>query len=122
MPEGQAFDGTSLVPLLRGDAQDADRTIFFHYPHYHHSEPAGAIRQGDFKLIEFFGDGPTELYNLRDDFGESRNLADELPETAAALQGQLAAWREEVGAAMPVVNPDFDEARRMEWGRHPDRQ
>ncbi len=122
MPEGQAFDGTSLVPLLRGDAQDADRTIFFHYPHYHHSEPAGAIRQGDFKLIEFFDDGRTELYNLHDDIGESHNLAGELSETAAGLQAQLAAWREEIGAAMPVANPDFDEARRAEWGRHPDRQ
>ena len=36
------------------------------------------------------------------------------------MQTLLAEWREEVGAAMPVVNPDFDEARRNEWGRHPD--
>lgn len=122
MPEGQAFDGTSLVPLLQGGAQAAERTIFFHYPHYHHSVPAGAIRQGDFKLIEFFGDMRSELYNLRDDIGESRDLAGELPVKAAALQTQLAAWRGGIGAAMPVENPDFDETRRGEWGRHPDRR
>ena len=122
MPDGQAFDGISAVPVLRGAAPDAERAIFFHYPHYHHSVPAGAIRQGDFKLIEFFDDGHTELYNLREDIGEVHNLADDLPEKTAMMQALLAEWREQVGAVMPVTNPDFDEARRSEWGRHPDRR
>ena len=122
MPVGQAFDGTSLVPLLRGSAQAPGRAIFFHYPHYHHSVPAGAIRQGYFKLIEFFGDTRTELYNLRNDIGESLDLASVQPDTAAALRARLAAWRERMGAAMPVANPDFDETRRGAWGRRPDRR
>ena len=120
MPEGQTFDGISMVPVLRGAVPDAERTLFFHYPHYHHTVPAGAIRQGDFKLLEFFDDGHTELYNLREDIGEAHDLAEEMPEKAAAMQTLLAEWRDEVGAAMPVANPDFDEARRNEWGRHPD--
>ena len=122
MPEGQTVDGSSMVPVLRGAAPDAERALFFHYPHYHHTVPAGAIRQGDFKLIEFFDDGRTELYNLREDIGEAHDLADDLPEKTAVMQTLLAEWREQVGAAMPVANPDFDEARRSEWGRHPDLQ
>ncbi len=122
MPTDQAFDGTSLEPVLRGAVPDAERALFFHYPHYHHSVPAGAIRQGDFKLIEFFDDGHTELYNLSEDIGETRNLADDLPELSAMMQRQLAEWRAQVGASMPVANPDFDEARRGEWERHPDRR
>lgn len=54
---------------------------------------AGALRQGDFKLIEFFDDGHVELYHLREDLGETRNLADALPDKAAAMQARLAEWR-----------------------------
>ena len=122
MPGGQAFDGTSIVPLLQGGAQAPGRAVFFHYPHYHHSVPAGAIRKGDYKLIEFFDDGRAELYNLRGDIGEARNLAGELPDTAAAMQAQLMAWRDGIDAAMPTENPGFDETRRLDWGRHPDRR
>ena len=53
----QPIDGASLVPLLADPEARLDReAIYFHYPHYHHSRPAGAIRMGDWKLIEFFGD------------------------------------------------------------------
>jgi len=115
LPE-QPIDGVSLVPLL----EDADATldreaIYFHYPHYHHSRPAGAIRAGDFKLIEFFDDGSLELYNLEEDLGETKNLTAEKPGLAAKLQKQLAAWRERVGARMPTPNPRYDPARAHEW-------
>jgi uncharacterized sulfatase len=96
--------------------------LYWHYPVYHHSRPAGAIREGDWKLIEFFDDDAIELYNLRDDIGEQNNLAAAHPDKARSLQQKLATWRQSVNAAMPAPNPDFDPARRQEWGRHPDRR
>lgn len=122
MPDAQEFDGISLVPILQGSEPDGERALFFHYPHYHHSTPSGAIRRGDYKLIEFFEDGRVELYNLRTDMAESTVLTVELPDRAADMQDLLASWRTDIGALMPTMNPDFDESRRHEWGRHPDRQ
>ncbi len=121
LPDNQVLDGESLVPVLKGGEQSADRAIYFHYPHYHHMVPAGAVRQGDWKLIEFYDDNHVELYNLADDIGESHDLAESLPEKAAELRTMLAAWREDAGALMPTVNEDFDRERRGEWGGHPDR-
>jgi len=114
------LDGVSLVPLLKQTGELQRESIFWHYPHYHHSTPAGAIRKGDWKLIEFFEDGRLELYNLKNDIGENQNLAEKMPEKARELQKELADWRKSVNAAMPVPNPDFDPARRYEWGKHPD--
>ena len=65
---------------------------------------AGAIRYGDWKLIEFFDDDGIELYNLADDVSEKNNLAEKMPRKAAALRRQLARWRREVGAGS--VNGD----------------
>ncbi len=112
----QPIDGSSLVPLLKDPTATLDReAIYFHYPHYHHSRPAGAIRGGDWKLIEFFDDGVLELYNLKDDISETKNLAAAKPQLAERLQRQLAAWRERVGARMPTKNPNYDPARAHEW-------
>ena len=115
-PVNQVLDGVSLRPVLeqRG-ALDRD-AIYWHYPHYHHSTPAGAIRAGDWKLLEFFEDGRLELYNLDDDISESRNLAESLPDKTAELREKLAAWRDELDADMPGPNPDYDPARAHEWG------
>ena len=121
-PADQPLDGQSLLPLLRRRGRFQDRAIYWHYPHYHHSTPAGAIREGDWKLIEFFEDGKLELYNLTDDIGEQTNLAARFPQKARQLQRKLAAWRQSINAAMPEPNPDFDPARRQEWGRHPSRR
>jgi uncharacterized sulfatase len=112
----QPIDGLSLVPLLRGSQGSLDReALFFHYPHYHHSRPAGAIRAGDWKLIEFFGDGSLELYDLATDIREADNVAEEHPELAGALRERLAGWREDVGARMPTKNPKYDPARADQW-------
>jgi uncharacterized sulfatase len=112
----QPIDGTSLVPLLTGGSETLEReAIYFHYPHYHHSRPAGAIRQGDWKLIEFFDGSPPELYNLKDDLGETTNLAEKKQELARRLQNTLADWRTSVGARMPEPNPKYDPARAQEW-------
>jgi uncharacterized sulfatase len=112
----QPIDGSSMMPLLTGDATDLGRdAIYFHYPHYHHSRPAGAIRAGDWKLIEFFDDDTLELYNLRQDLGESKNLAVEMPERAKRMQEMLADWRKSSGARMPTVNPKYDPDRAGQW-------
>jgi len=65
------------------------------------------VRDGDWKLIEFFEDHHVELYNLKDDPQESQDLASQLPEKAESLRRQLHRWREEVGAQLPTPNPDY---------------
>jgi arylsulfatase A-like enzyme len=95
-------DGASLVPLLRGTGGLRRAALFWHYPHYSAATtPYGAVRQGDFKLIEFFEDGRLELFNLKDDPGEKRNLAAQKPATAWKLYRTLADWRKRVSAQMP---------------------
>jgi len=116
LPARQPLDGLSLRVLLEQRAGLDRDAIYWHYPHYHHSTPAGAVRAGDWKLIEFFEDGRLELYKLAEDISESRNLAASIPAKAAELREKLAAWRRQVNAAMPVPNPDYDPARAHEWG------
>jgi arylsulfatase A-like enzyme len=101
-------DGESLEPLLRQSGPLNRDAIYWHYPHYHPggATPYSAIREGDFKLIEFFEDNRVELYNLRTDLGEGDNLEAKLPEKAAQLRAKLAAWRKEVGAQLPTANPN----------------
>ena len=120
-PAGQTLDGESLTPLLTQSGDLGRDAIYWHYPHYHHSSPAGAIRQGRWKLIEFYDEGRVELYDLENDLGEQENLAERDPARAQAMQRDLAAWRESVGAEMPTANPDYDPARAHEWGKHPGR-
>jgi arylsulfatase A-like enzyme len=109
---GQHLDGTSLVPLLEGRASLGRTAVFWHYPHYGNQggSPSGAVRIGDEKLIEFFEDDRVELYDIREDIGETRNLAGERPGRARELREMLHRWRREVGARMPAPNP----ARRKE--------
>jgi arylsulfatase A-like enzyme len=104
----QHVDGESMVPLLKGgDALKRD-AIYWHYPHYGNQggTPGAAIREGDWKLIEYFEDKPVELFNLAKDMGETRNLAGEQPERVAQLRGKLDAWQKDVGARFPTPNPN----------------
>jgi uncharacterized sulfatase len=112
----QPIDGASMLPLLADAQASLDReAIYFHYPHYHHSRPGGAIRSGKWKLIEFFDGAPLELYDLSQDLAEASNRAAQHPEIAAQLQKALAEWREAVGARMPASNPKYDPDRAHEW-------
>jgi len=121
VPREAALDGVSLLPLLnQSSALDRD-AVYWHYPHYHHSSPGSAIREGDWKLIEFLDDGRLELYNLRQDLSETLNLAPYLPDKAAELRAKLEAWRQSVNVELPQPNPDYDPSRAQEWGRHPGR-
>lgn len=107
----QHVDGVNLVPLLKDEGRPARDTLYWHYPHYGNQggSPGGAVREGDWKLIEFFEDHRVELYNLRADAGERHNVAALLPERAEQLRKKLTAWRTSVGAEMPTPNPDYRE-------------
>lgn len=109
-------DGINLTPLLRGTGRLARKELFWHYPHHQHYQqggtmPYGAIRSGDFKLIEFFNDMRLELYNIKTDISEEHDLAQAQPKLAQELRDRLHAWRQEVGAQMPTPNPRYDPNR-----------
>jgi arylsulfatase A-like enzyme len=115
------IDGVSFTNILRRGIAAKDRPLFWHYPHYspQGGEPSGAVRLGDWKLIEFFDGSRCELYNLKDDIGEQRNLIKRHPEKAEQLQRRLTQWRNEVGATLPLPNPDR-KGREDNWkGREP---
>jgi arylsulfatase A len=106
---GHTADGVSLVPVLHGARSLRRDALYWHYPHYHPggATPYGAIRRGDFKLLEFFEDGRLELYDLKKDPFEQHDLASEQSATARRLQRRLALWRETVDAQMPTPNPNY---------------
>ena len=106
----QHRDGISLVPLLKQTATLNREAIYWHYPHYHIDNPHGpfgAIRKGDWKLIEYFENMNLELYNLNSDLGEQTNLAAINPTKATELRDMLHVWRTSVDAQMPTPNPDY---------------
>ncbi len=117
LPAHQTIDGMSLLPLLSAPEATLDRqALHWHYPHYHHDRPASAIRERDWKLIEYLdGTGDVELYHLAEDIGETRNLAEEKKGRLADLQKKLNAWRTDVIARMPIPNPHYDPQRAHEW-------
>lgn len=105
------LDGTSYLDLLTGGekAKQARGPLYWHFPGYlgagkddWRTKPVGVIRDGDWKLMEFFEDGHIELYNLREDVGEAHDLASAIPERAKPLHARLVAWRKQVGAPMPT--------------------
>ena len=95
----QYLDGQSMIPLLKGKSP-GKREFFWHYPlekpHFLGGRSSGAIRSGDWKLIEFFDSNELELYNLADDLGEARNLAETEGDIATRLADRLKEWREEI--------------------------
>ncbi len=116
------IDGESLMPIFKGKKELGRDAIYWHYPHYHHLgyKPASAIREGDYKLIEWYEEtlydeeGQINLYNVREDVGETNDLAKEMPELAARMRKKLHQWRERVGAQEMKVNPNYD-PKRADW-------
>ena len=107
------LDGVSLAALLTGRGPAPRRPLFWHFPHYTNQggRPAGAVREGDWKLIEHYEDGRVELFNLAQDLGETHNLAAREPARVNELRARLAAWRDAMGAQTNTPNPDFGPAR-----------
>jgi arylsulfatase A len=111
-PGVDAIDGVSLASLLKGGRAPKRDAIYWHYPHYSNQGgvPGGAVRSGDWKLIEFYEDRRLELYNLRDDVGEHTNLASMERRRTEAMRYSLDRWRQRVKASMPRLNPAYDPA------------
>jgi arylsulfatase A-like enzyme len=120
-PNDTTLDGLSIVPLLRGPNGTLHRdAVYWHFPAYlqgkgdphggpFRTTPAGAIRSGDWKLIEWFETGRLELYNLRDDISESNNLADQNPDKLKQLHEKMKKWRTDVSAPIPSTpNPRYE--------------
>ena len=119
-PPHDSFDGQSLLPLLTAKGRWHERALFWHFPAYlqatgkktgrpFRTRPAGAIRAGDYKLIEFFENGRLELYDLRHDLGETTNLAESQPDRTRELHERLRQWRAALGAPVPTtLNPRYD--------------
>ena len=110
-PQGQPLDGTSLAGLLEDGRPPPRRPLFWHFPCYvGRATPSSAVRDGDGKLVEFFEDGGrVELYDLKADPAEERNLAAGQPARAQALADALHRWQRDTGAALPRgANPAYD--------------
>jgi uncharacterized sulfatase len=129
-PPSHPLDGANLVPLLRGEAV-RPRPLYWHLPLYDlrwGATPCAVIRDGDWKLIDYFGDSVdasgryrpgarTELFNLRTDLGETTDLAATEPARARALQTALRHWLHSVGAEIPGANPHFDRTHPLKEAR-----
>lgn len=136
LPEHQPVDGESLIPLFSGATSLKRDTLYWHFPLYlggsdcqnitplrggragqgtgWRTVPSGAIRKGDWKLIEQFDTGSVELYNIADDIGEQNDLATDYPEKATELLKDLKQWQRNTKAIIPnEPNPYYD----MEYER-----
>lgn len=102
----QHIDGVSILPLLKHPQAKLQRDeLYWHYPlskpHFLGGRSCGAMRKGDWKLMEFFDTGERELYNLSEDIGEKNNLAGDNPDRAAELGQLLDRWRSNARAQIP---------------------
>lgn len=107
-PEGQIIDGKSYFSILKGGKPDLNRPLYWHNPaprpYATGDVYSSVIRVGDYKLIDLFGDEKrVELYNLKNDIGESKNIATDNPEIVQKLSSQLDSWRKSVGAYMNLT-------------------
>jgi arylsulfatase A-like enzyme len=111
VPAARDLDGVSQAKLLAsGNPSQADRTFYWHIPHYTNqgSRPAGAVREGKWKLVEHYDDGKAELFDLSADIGEAHDASTAQPARAAALAAKLRGWRTAVGAQENAPNPDVN--------------
>lgn len=107
---GVKSDGASFVPLLKGENTINRKAIFWHFPHYSNhgmQSPGGAVRCGDFKLLEYYENNAVQLFNLKDDIGEQHDLSASEPEKVKELQEMLRNWRKQVDAKMMEPNPNY---------------
>ncbi|MBA4148589.1 MAG: sulfatase [Verrucomicrobia bacterium] len=118
-PDNYILDGVNYTKLLKtkdGKGILKRDALYWHFPgalgapdNLWRTLPVGVIRSGDWKLMEFFEDGRLELYNLRNDIGETKNLASAEPKKAKELHKKLLAWRKEIKAPMPQPHSESEE-------------
>ena len=124
LPKDQVQDGVSLLPVMRQPDRPLGReAIYWHFPAYlqayeggkdetrdplFRARPCSVIRSGDWKLIEYFEKNEVELFNLKDDPGEQKNLANDQADKTMALLAKLKDWQESVDAPIPTQkNPKY---------------
>jgi arylsulfatase A-like enzyme len=122
VPKQYPGDGVSFTSVLKNPQAEPkqleDRPIYWHFPQYSNhgaQSPGGAIRYGDYKLIEYFENYKVQLFNLKDDPGEQNDLSATEPAKAKELTDMLHAWRKSVNANMPTPNPDYDPSLHDQW-------
>lgn len=114
-PQESVIEGVDISPLLKKKKPSVDmneRPIFWHFPHYSNhglQSPCGAVRKGDWKLIEYYENGTVQLFDIAHDMEEKNDLAASNPSKVDELRELLHQWRESVGAKMNEENPYFDE-------------
>jgi len=99
----QHQDGKSFVAALKSEPFDRG-PIFWHFPHYSNhgfQSPGGAVRDGRYKLLEYYEKGTVQLFDLMQDEGERHDLASTHAKEVVRLRELLSAWRESVDAKMP---------------------
>ena len=106
----QEIDGISLIPHLKTGKELNRKDIFWHFPHYHTSQwkPGAAIRQGDWKLLEHYESNKIELFNLKNDVGESKNLNLIYPEKTESLLKRLHELQKKTNANSVKINPNYN--------------
>jgi arylsulfatase A-like enzyme len=102
-PGEDEIDGNSFVPLLQGEKiNSSQRSLVWHFPHYYDFEPNSVIRKEDWKLIYWYKDGKTELYNIPSDISEKNDLSEAHPDITGKLAKELGKYLKSVGAKTPV--------------------
>lgn len=110
MPAGKQCEGVDITPLLRNETLP-ERPVFWYVPHYSNhgmQSPSGAVREGRYKLIEYFENGAVQLFDLASDPAEQKNLADAFPDKVTRLRRKLHRWIDETQAGRLQRNPDFN--------------
>lgn len=121
-PNVKNIDGLSLIPILDGKGKLNRDALYWHYPHYHRQgyKPSGAIRVGEYKLIEWYErtlynmPHQIDLYHITEDISETTNLADDMPQKAKEMRQQFHQWLHDVHAQLMTINPNFD-PKRQYW-------
>lgn len=113
-PSKHVQDGMSITSLVKGDKKKQaglkERPIFWHFPHYSNhgmQSPGGAVRLGDYKLLDYLENNTVQLFNLAKDPGEQNDLSKKEPQKAKELKALLDKWRKNVNADMMSPNPNY---------------
>lgn len=120
IPQAQWLDGKSYIDVIKEGKSHTDRTVFWHNPDPSPTNTAdiysSAVRSGDYKLMDLFADGKKELYNLKDDIGERRDIAAQHPDIVNKLYTELETWRKKIGADMTIRPRNLSASQRAARG------
>lgn len=111
------IDGISFLPMLfeQGDTS-INRPLFWNFPNIWGNEGPGinlncAVRLGDWKLVYYWATGFKELFNIKEDIGEKKNIATLYPEKVEELSRILGNYLRKVKADRPV----FKDGKPCPW-------